>query len=202
MIRKVALVLTVWGSLVACSPFKSANKESSLDPALFSRGDSALIPATDKLSTNCRGQSEFDTCLYMKNPVAQAQAVVTTDQLTSELKFGVKLRGLATTGRLENEHVQVLTLHTARFSLYNRAQYKSDYLPDQSFVEQLMAYYWINRTFEYLGPRLGSTRLPISGLKVFVDDTFTGYSSQNNSISLAKSRSATAPVWPGPVSPK
>ncbi len=199
MIRRVALFLAVCFSLGACSPFKSANKGSALDPALFSHGDSSLIPSTDKLSKDCRSQSEFDTCLYMKNPVAQRQGSLTTDQLTSELRFGVKLRGLATTGHLENEHVQVLTLHSARFSLYNHTQYKTDYSAEQSFVEQLMAYYWVNRTFEYLEPRLGSARLPISGLKVFVDDTVTGYSSQNNSISLAKASSGIPKAMSGEV---
>jgi len=161
MIHKVFLLFIMLCG-AGCTGYKAATPVNGLSDSFFSHGDGSLVPSTDKVSLNCRGQAEFDTCIYLKNPVAQKQGRVAYADLTALLQFGVKLKCLKTTGFLESERFEVLTLHSERFSLFNRAQYKTDVSDSESFDEQLMAYYWINRAFEYLEPRLGSARIPLA----------------------------------------
>jgi hypothetical protein len=121
-----------------------------------------------------------------KNPVAQKKAVVNSSGVDSNVIYGVKLRDLTPSGYLENSWLRVLTLHTPRVSLLSRAQLKAHVDDGSSYPEQVMTYYWGDRAFAYLGARVGSARLPVNGLKIYVDDTFTGFSSAAGAISLKK----------------
>lgn len=177
----IALAILMTG----CSPFKS-NPGPMLDASFFSAGDASLIPASDKLVMDCAARADFDTCIFLKNPSAQNQTVVGFESLQANRRFGVKLRALHKSGKLENAKIEVLTLHTTPFSLFNSNHRRAPITDEDSFTEQLMAYYWANRAFEYLGPRLGEELLPKRRLKIYVDDRFTGYSAQNHSIHLEK----------------
>lgn len=157
-----------------------------LDQSLFSRGDSSLIPATDKMAQDCAARAEFDACIFLKNPVAQVGGAVLEQDLTGRQHFGVKIRDLGSNGFLENNRVQILTLNTPRFSLINTQSFKHPYSPTASYTEQIMAYYWVSRVFSYLESRVGPDRLPLTKLKIYVDDVFTGFSARGFSISLEK----------------
>jgi len=181
MTKRYFLQIFAWCMTVGCSPFK-ADKQL-VDAAFFSAGDSSLNPPTDKMTKQCFGSNEFDACIFAKNPVAQEKGSVTPSQEDSKRLFGVKIRGLAPTGYLENAYVQVLALYSPRFTLQARATLKSAGTTTET--AQFSAYYWSNRMFDYLSSRVGRERLPLRGLKIYPDDAFTGFSAANNSIHLA-----------------
>lgn len=172
--------------LTACTPLKTEQSALNLPETLFTAGDGSLIPPTDKISPGCLDQPEFDACIFLKNPVAQSNGAVNIEDLEQHRLFGVKIRGLSTSGFLENKKLQVLTVSSPRFTLQDARKFKSGYSASESYLEQVMAYYWANRTLEYLTNRLGESRVPLSPLKIYADDAFTGYSSTRNSIHLEK----------------
>jgi hypothetical protein len=188
-INWVVILMFLWTS--GCSKFQ-ANAKQEIDQSFFSSGGGDLIPASDKMASDCATRSEFDGCIYLKSPVAQKQGAVTVGDLESQRQFGVKIRGLSTTGYLENAHFQILTLHTPRFSLFARENLKAPLSDDKSYAEQVSAYYWANRVFEYLASRVGEENLPVTALKIYVDDVFTGYSSRNRSLHLEKRAGQTS----------
>lgn len=183
MIRRILLALSL--PLCACTKMGGLQWGTS-NTAMFSQGDSALAPASDMLTTSCATRSDFDACIYLKNPVAQRGAAVSESDLTTLLQFGVKIRDLEPTGNLQNAHFQVRTLNTPRLQVVEAAQFKADFSESTSYIEQVMAYYWADRVFEYLAPRLGASRLPVQGLTIYADDVFTGFSSRAFAISLEK----------------
>lgn len=179
------LLLIFMASTVACSKF-TTDGSPQIDQSYFSSGEGGLIPQTDKLVEGCKTSAQFDACIFLKNPVSQQRATLESSQLDAARKFGIKLRGLSRTGFLENAYIQVLTLHSPKLSLLNLAPAKEPIAEGKSAPEQVMAYYWANRAVEYLSARIGAENVPIKGLKIYVDDTFTGYSSSNRSIHLEK----------------
>ncbi len=180
-----------------CSEMKSSATPDPSSLSFFTDGDGSLTPSSDKLSANCADDSSFDACIFQKNPVAQEQGVVA--DLNAARKFGVKLRGLATTGFLENDRVRVLTLSTPRASLLERAKLKGSIAGDVSYVEQASAYYYANLALEFLEKQVGSERLPEGVLKIYADDAFTGYSAMNGSIHLEKKSTRTPKALSGEV---
>jgi hypothetical protein len=124
--------------------------------------------------------------LFFKNPVAQNRSAVLSQDLEAQRRYGVKIRGLNTSGRLENSTVRIMTLHTPAFSLFDPAHLKAPISDDTSYAEQLMAYYWASRAIDYLKPRTGIQPFAARPLKIYVDDSFTGYSSRGHSLHLEK----------------
>ncbi|NJL23861.1 MAG: hypothetical protein HC902_00855 [Calothrix sp. SM1_5_4] len=171
----------------------------NLDPALFSEGSTELNPATDKIAADCARNSAFDACLYRKNPVAQKGAVVEASDLNGLRVFGVKIRGLSASGHLENKTISVVTAFTPRFSLLAKDALKSDYDPGSSRLEQVSAYYWATRTVDYLGARVGRERVPLSGLRIYPDDAFTGFTSEDGAIHLEKNATGVPKAFSGEV---
>lgn len=180
----------------ACTKLTAQKATDPVDESFFVRGDGSLNPASDKLSSNCFGDSDFDACIFEKNPVAQEQ--VAPSDLNSARKFGVKVRGLNRTGYLENSWLQVYGVNSPRFSLSQRGALKNP-SGSGSDLEQFSAYYWGNRALEFLDYRMGRERLPITGLKIYADDAFTGYSSANNSIHLEKKPGQLAKALSGEI---
>lgn len=180
----LALSLMVTG----CGGYKSLNYylPDEIEGPYFERGDTSLQPLTDRMDDKCMQYRHFDTCIFQKNPVAQEETAVGIDQLEDNRRFGVKIRNLATNGFLENSKLQVLTLNTPRFTLQQLNLFKMPFTVMRSYAEQLSAYYWADRIFTYLEPRLGN-RIPPVVLKIYADDTFTGYLSSKDSIHLEKS---------------
>lgn len=192
MIRQLVLVFLL---LSGCS--KLAATKSNVDPAFFTAGDSSLNPATDKLLADCFSNAESDACIFQKNPVAQEKGTVAFSDLDSKRHFGVKIRGLAGTGSLENDRVRVFALNSARFNLSERAALKSSAGGDLAL--QFSSYYWSNRLFDYLAGRVGAAQIPLKGLKIYPDDVFSGYSAVNKSIHLAKKEGEIPKAFSGEI---
>lgn len=182
------LLLLILGTS-ACGRFSpSVYKLPEVQGPFFEAGGSDLQPSTDRMDSTCRTSRVYDTCLFNKNPVAQAGQSVSSSQLEDLRWYGVKIRDLAPSGFLENSHLQILALNTPRFTLQQRNLLKIPYSESRSYAEQLSAYYWANRVFAYLEPRMSGRFLPLS-LKIYVDDVFTGYVSASESIHLEKTGS-------------
>lgn len=192
-VQFLIMYLTVF--LSGCTKFTSLKQPA--DPSFFMNGEDSLTPSTDKLAAPCFGQSAFDACLYLKNPVAQEKGAVPHEQAESKRRFGVKIRGLVPTGFLENSRVQIYALNSPRFTLQSRVDLKTEGKPEAA--AQFSAYYWSNRMFDYLGARVGQERLPLRGLKIYADDAFTGYSAVNGSVHLEKKDNQIAKAFSGEI---
>lgn len=176
--------------LSACAPMKAPRTELGLPETFFTAGDPSLIPPSDKLTAGCLADKEYDSCIYLKNPVAQEAKPLQPADLESVRRFGVKIRGLTKTGFLTNAKIAIHTLNTPRFTLFAKEKLKAEFSDQESYLEQVSAYYWMNRALEYLSGRVGESRLPLTPLKVYVDDAFTGYASTRDAIHLEKSPGA------------
>jgi len=184
-------------SLIACKPLQAPKSELNLPSSYFEAGGADLIPSSDKLSNDCLASKDFDACIYLKNPVAQQNEAVELEALNSVRRFGIKIRSLTPTGFLTNAKFQILTLNSARLSLKKTGVLKSEFTSGESYLEQVSAYYWANRALEYLNGRVGDARLPLTPLKIYVDDAFTGYASTKNAIHLQKEPSTTPKALSG-----
>jgi hypothetical protein len=183
--------------LAGCSGYKGMETPDPSSLSFFTAGDGTLNPSSDKLSSDCVTNKDFDACIFKKNPVAQENGAVS--DLNSVRKFGVKLRGLATTGFLENPKLKVLTLSTPRASMLDMSKFKSQITDDTSYVEQISAYYYGNLAMEYLEKQVGADRLPGGTMKLYVDDAFTGFSSSNSSIHFEKKSSRPSKALSGEI---
>jgi hypothetical protein len=192
-LRLVLIALLLSG----CSPYEATQTPNPSSLSFFNVGDGSLTPSSDKLSDSCLSDKDFDACIFKKNPVAQEQGAVS--DVNSVRKFGVKLRGLATTGFLENSKLKVLTLTTPRASLLDLTKFKAQVSGDTSYVEQVSAYYYGNLAMEYFEKQVGTERLPQGALKLYVDDAFTGYSSTNSSIHFEKKAAKTPKALSGEI---
>jgi hypothetical protein len=175
-----------------CDGFKALQNKSLSTVAFGSNGGSDLQPSSDKLDANCSRDTSYDVCIFYKNPVAQIQTPL-PQLMNNNLDFsslqiyGVKLTGLKNTGFLENDKFQILTLNVPRLSTNNPFGLKVGILADSQFtIPQMMTYYWLERTAEYLEARLGRLASSTGLLKVYVDDSIAGFSSASQSIHLTK----------------
>jgi len=169
-----------------------SRKGIALDQDLQSSGGDERIPSTDKLAASCLTDDRFDSCLYLKNPVAQEQQSVS--DLRSAQKFGVKIRGLGESGALENSYVQVATTKSPRVSAFQRNQLKAEFDPNTTFLQQIQAYYWANRLTEYLRSRVGSQNLPATRIRIYIDDAFTGVVAKTHSVHLQNEEALSGDV--------
>ncbi len=188
MSPKMRLTLLI-GTLIlsGCTKFKASNSGIGVNREFFKTGEVELKPSTDKLSSDCLSNSDFDLCIFQKNPMAQTGQSLDLNGANGHRNFGAKLNGVALGFRLENSEVQVLSLKYDRVDLRVPSQFKSDLSDSASYLEQLSAYYWSYRMTRYLKDRLGSVYPAVGRVKIYADDVFTGYSSKNNSIHLKKS---------------
>lgn len=184
---------------VACTKLESSKPVNPVDAAFFTVGEGARIPSTDVVSLLCFDKSEFDACIYLKNPVAQENAPLSANAYNEKRKFGVKVRGLSPTGYLENPRIAVYSLNSERFTLAHRGQLKSGSFPSGTFLEQFSAYYWSNRVFEHLEARLGAERVNAPQIKIYADDGFSGYVSSQNSVHLERKQGQIAKALNGEV---
>jgi hypothetical protein len=167
-----------------CSGFRSAL--SSGDGALSVFDYKGILPDSDRLDQNCMLNPAYDGCIYLKNPAAQDGRAIAPSDLTNHRRFGIKLAGLDGSGYLQNAFIQVQSTNWTRWQVNDHSGYKAALGDGQSYTEQISAYYWADRAAEYLTSRLTAARVPISGLLIYADDAFTGYSSQHGSIHLEK----------------
>lgn len=192
--RNLLVVILMFLSLLGCNPRQMQSPKSSINlpGSYFQAGGTDLVPSTDKLSNDCLKNKDFDSCIYLKNPVAQQNAAVEVSALNDVRRFGIKIRSLTPTGFLTNAKFQILTLNSQRLPLKKVDALKAEFSVSESYLEQISAYYWANRAVEYLTGRIGAERFPLTPLKIYVDDAFTGYASTRNAIHLQK-ESATTP---------
>ena len=172
-----------------CGQFKSKLLSANLHNE--SSQETSRIPGTDRIDESCFSNTEFDTCLFYKNPVFQNKAVFDTPldfttPLGTTQTFGVKLTGL-TSPRLANANISIETIN-AEPVMIPAGQYKPAATNDTELqVAQLMAYYWANRTFEYIQswPNAMPTSIQNTQIKIIVDDNFTAYVPKDRTIHLS-----------------
>ncbi|MCB0386982.1 MAG: hypothetical protein KDD43_16430, partial [Bdellovibrionales bacterium] len=150
------------------------------------------IPSTDKMDKDCSTSSSYSMCLYLKNPVSQNATVLSDPESATELNlqrtFGVKLTGVDGSGRLQNSSVEIVTLEGTAVDTAKLQSYKELGVDDASnFLEQQMAYYWANRSIEYLSAWAGNLYVKNQGIKIIVDDRTHGWRPSTKSIHLKKS---------------
>ncbi|HRK08527.1 MAG TPA: hypothetical protein PLZ57_12220 [Pseudobdellovibrionaceae bacterium] len=192
-----------------CTEFKADPNAIS---KVISQGSSGaasadLVPRTDRLDSNCASNSAFDACIFQQNPVAMANGAqlsgtgtVRATELNTRQTYGVKLTSLAGNGKLENATVKVTSINTPELNgVPNGLKTVYPLAPNSSAFEQVMAYYWINRTSEYLDARLrGQLPAKGKGVKVVVDDTITGYNPTSNTIHLRQTSTSNV-AWSGEI---
>jgi len=184
MLRSWPIVAVAF--LSACTQLESAHHKLNLPQTFFTPGQGGPIPSTDQLSNSCQSSPDFDVCLFRKNPVAQEGRAISVENLENFRRFGVKIRGLPNGVHLENLWIRVFALSGSRASLLDVRRFKAPLSDQQSYGEQLSAYYWANRLLEYLQNQVGAERTPLRGLNVYPDDAFTGYVAKTKSIHLEK----------------
>jgi len=187
--NRLVWICTLALSVLGCDvkPFEAVRSGAR---SLASTGSSDLVPPTDKLDPQCLTSDEYDSCIFQKNPVAQANAPLSgTAQrptLESSQIFGVKLSGVTGSGYLENSSIKIITRKTERLPLSDIGRLKSRVSDEsKSDVEQLMAYYYFNRAIEYWSWR-GGLAVQNSGLSVVVDDSVAGFRYATKTIHLSR----------------
>lgn len=125
------------------------------------------------LDLSCMSNSSYDTCIFLKNPVAQNGAeftpsVTPTSNLDSVLIYGVKLPPLDTSGYLKNSYFTIYVSNfsnTSRLRMNDSGNWKYPFSngcsgttctvdPNHS-VGQLMAFYWLNYQKDYFLAQTG-----------------------------------------------
>ena len=176
-----------------CTGFNPQRNLASANLAL-------LQPPTDKLDSECMSSPSYDTCIFKKNPVAQQDKTYGTSPTANDLLkqqiYGVKLTQLGPENPLENESIKVSSAsgQAAPMGTSFKIAVNSD--PDH-LVDQLMAFYWLNRTIQYISPRTGLFYAQGKGIRVVVNDTLAGWSSVTNSIHLKSSDDGNHMAWNG-----
>lgn len=174
--------------LSACnSGFESSRVESV---HLTSIQGGVFIPKTDKIDSDCKASSNYDACLFFKSPTHQlGQTFSSKDKeiLNSQNIFGVKISGIDSSGKLKNSHFSIETINSQPVNTLQLNSYKLN--SENSSLNQLMAFYWMNRAFEYFEEQVGGLALKNKGLKVIVDDDSSGFRSSTNSIHLSRGTS-------------
>ncbi len=165
--------------------FKAKSGELGLSLGDINGVGVQLIPQSDKIDGNCNSSPNYDACLFQKSPVAQQNAVLSNQSRSSmaELQtFGVKINDLNGSGFLENSSIRILTSHTPR--LKTTQNLKASVL-NGSELEQVMTYYYLNRTIEYLSAR-GPLAVRNQNIPVLVDDRVSGFRLANKTIYLSR----------------
>lgn len=167
-----------------------------------SNGGVPLRPTTDKLDPACMTSAAYDACIFLKNPVAQKGSPLGSPTALTEIAavqtYGVKLSGVAAAGPLENPSFKIRTLSGTPVQLVGGTTAKKAISDDSTrSVAQLMTFYWLNRTKEYVEASTGVFYAKDKGIEVFVDDHITGWSAKNNSIHLIVAPDGRNEAWNG-----
>lgn len=172
-----------------CSPFGVDPNAMGRSLSFASTGGSDLQPTSDKLDSNCMSNYEYDACLFKKNPVAQKGSALNgvgnqASGLDSLQVYGVKLTGLDTSGTLSNSTIRVETVRGTPVSTFAKNfRFRAQNDGTQQF-SQLMTYYWLTRSIEYIEARTNYFPARGKNIRVVVDDSIAGWSPTTNSIHL------------------
>lgn len=160
------------------------------------------------IDANCLNNSQYDACLFWKNPVAQNGAAFSNylsfgKDLSSVQTFGVQLSNLKNNQYLESDLLYIYVTNQSslpdlrdltgiqsapRLKLQNgqlRTAYKDDgnYAGGSKATAQLMAYFWLNHMFTNYTERAGTSYSNLLR-KTYVDafaDFSTDTTIKNNS---------------------
>ncbi len=110
--------------------------------------------------TNCLSNNTYDACIFWKNPVAQRGSSYSSPlqfgQAIPEQTFGVKLTGMTSNNRLENNSISVKSSLSAPATPSGNAwrfPYKDD--SNNHNVAQVMAYFWLTYQEQQMISRTG-----------------------------------------------
>lgn len=202
--RRALLLVAGFAALISfqnCGRFEvnGSSKSNFGITDFLSIGGEDLVPTTDKVDPSCMSNSAYNACLFIKNPVASRgqafQAAGSANQLLSLQTFGVRLTGLLPTGKLENGTFTIETTGTSPVSTTSLDLKASADLDGGRRYAQVATYYWLNRAQEYLTPRTGIFPAGGKAIKVYVDDTLTGWSSRTNTIHLRSQDNGNQMAW-------
>jgi hypothetical protein len=162
-------------------------------------GGGTLRPATDKSDPSCSSNSKYDACVFFKNPVAAQNAsfsgsVGSSSSLDGVQIYGVKLVGL-TGSSLANSTISVDSVQGSPVVVGSTNLKQLARTDTKRSIAQVMAYYWINRTQDYLSERTGSSPARGKSIRVVADDTLAGWSPDTNSIHLRISDAGEVMAW-------
>jgi hypothetical protein len=206
--RLLLPVLAICAGLLSyqnCGDFKVSTELASESLSFSSTGGAELKPETDRLDPNCLVKSEYDACLFVKNPVAQRQQALSGTNQAADLEsaqiYGVKLTSLANSGLLENHTIRIES-SSASPSATPRPARASDLKTaagndSTGRVSQTMTYYWMTRAMEYIEARTGIWPAKGKAIRVITDDTIAGWSPRTNSIHLRVPDSGVPMAWSG-----
>src|SRR5690606_37034941 len=81
----------------------------------------------------------------------------------------------------------IQTLKGVRVQTDNPEHLKPSNPEQQTYLQQLMAYYWTQRTFEFYKIQTGGLALENKNLKLIIDDSLSGFKPSTNTIHLSTS---------------
>jgi hypothetical protein len=184
-----------------CSPFAPQGVQTDLHVSSYnfnSMNNPPLVPASDRIDAACMTSSQYDACIFNKNPVAQNLTATTGPLLAANLSasqnYGVKLTHLAGTGALSDGTVHLTTLNGTPVAIGGSFKFATQNDPGFNF-SQVMDYYWLDRATEYIGTRTGVFQAKGQNINVIVDDQLAGWSSHTNSIHLQLSKAGNPMAW-------
>src|SRR5262249_15029495 len=154
-----------------CDGFSVApSGQASLPSYNFSAmSDVPLQPSTDQLDTACLSKTSYDVCLFRKNPVAQSQTPLVGPWPSSALQalqtYGVKLTSQNAPPDAGPIHIAPLA-GPATAAATAKTAIQGD---THQSVAQQMAYYWLNRTAEYIAGRTGVFQARGQNIRVIID---------------------------------
>jgi len=140
---------------------------------------------TAKSDNNCFSSSDYDSCIFYKNPIAQkgapfSPAISAGTDLSLYQIYGVKLRNLASSTALRND---TFNISVSTGTQANKTQsvdgnsWKLSYANDQAkhFNAQVMAYYWLNQMDEVFTYKMGvfyphNKSIPIDAYNSSIDN--------------------------------
>lgn len=173
--------------LLGCTSQWESNRSINSGLSYFQPGSgTARIPSTDKIDASCLSNPDYDSCIFLKNPEAQSGSPFTVKDRAHwavAQTFGIKLTGLDQSGFLQNDRLIVTTNSAPRVSLKTPSTLKTS-LNDGGYVDQIMAYYWINRAEDYLQNRVDELPVESHRIKVVTDDASTGWRAKDGLILL------------------
>jgi hypothetical protein len=187
-----------------CGQFSVSSDLASQTLIFNSSGGAELKPETDRLDSNCLVKSEYDACLFVKNPVAQRQQAFSGAIQSADIDaiqiYGVKLTSLSSSGLLENHTIRIESASSpaATPSPARASNLKTAAGSDSTGrISQTMAYYWMTRAMEYIEARTGVWPAKGKAIRVITDDTIAGWSPRSNSIHLKAPDSGLPMAWSG-----
>lgn len=177
--------------IVGCGKFQS----KTVDDYEFSKASSFdLIPSTDRVDSSCLLNSSYHSCIYLKNPVAQSKSKTANDaDVTQRQIFGIRITDTDHSGFLQNDRLIVDALEQDRVSLLNESK-KMVYSKEKEFVEQVMAYYWINRAEIFFEHNVGLIPTMSQQIRVYVGGLQSGWSSKDRALYISKKAGLSAEV--------